>query len=287
MLLLVAVSWGASNYIISICLTELPPLTINIFRFFVAAVTVVLMGCRKFRSINAVTIRYAVLMSIFLTGNYLFTNLGVANTTLSNSGFYCGMSILFIPFGEWLFFSKRPSRKIWFVTALCFTGILLMSLKGDFSFNTANLKGDIFCLCCALSYTGNILITDKAVTDEKTDAFTLGALQIIFTFGWCSIFALMLERPVLPHSSTVIWGIIFLGAVCTALAYVIQPIAQQYTTGTHVGLIFALEPVFCAIIAFLFAGEVLFAQNYLGMGLLMAGILILEIDFGRRDDGSI
>ena len=33
MLLLVALAWGASNYLISICLTEMGPLTLNMLRF--------------------------------------------------------------------------------------------------------------------------------------------------------------------------------------------------------------------------------------------------------------
>ena len=48
------------------------------------------------------------------------------------------------------------------------------------------------------------------------------------------------------------------------------------------GLILSLEPVFCAIIAFLFAGEILFAHNYIGMALLMSGIVILEISPNKK-----
>lgn len=284
MLLFVALSWGASNLAISTCLTELSPLTINIFRFIAAVLTVAILGFKKLRTINLTTVKYAFLMGIFLTGNYFFTNIGIANTTLSNAGFYCGLAVIFAPVGEWIFFGKKPDRKLWLVIAICFVGVFLMSMKGDFSVNTANLKGDIFCICCALSYTGNILITDKAVMDERTDAYNLGALQIGFTLLWSTVLASMFENVVLPHSGIVIFCLIFLGVLCTGLAFVIQPIAQQYTTGTHVGLILALEPVFCAIIAFLFAGEVLFAQNYVGMVLLMIGIVILEIDFKPKKE---
>ena len=282
MLLFVALSWGASNYAISICLSELSPLTINIFRFIVAVITVGILGIKKLRNVNLTTVKYACLMGIFLTGNYFFTNMGVANTTLSNAGFFCGLACVFTPFGEWIFFGKKPERKVWFVVCLCAIGVFLMSMKGDFSINTSHLFGDLLCIGCALSYTGNILVTDKAVMDERTEAFNLGAWQIAFTFVFSSGLAAAFEHPVVPHSPAVIGCIVFLGAICTGLAYVIQPIAQQYTTGTHVGLIFSLEPVFCAIIAFLFAGEVLFVQNYIGMVMLLAGIIILEIDFGDK-----
>lgn len=284
LLLFVALSWGASNYAISICLTELSPLTINIFRFIAAVVTVGLLGIKELKKTNLTTVKYAAIMGIFLTGNYFFTNMGVANTTLSNAGFFCGMACVFTPFGEWIFFGKKPEKKVWFVVVLCAAGIFLMSMKGDFSINMSHIFGDLLCIGCALSYTGNILVTDKAVLDERSNAYNLGAWQIAFTFIFSTILATAFEHPVVPHSPAVIGCIIFLGVLCTGIAYVIQPIAQQYTTGTHVGLIFSLEPVFCAIIAFFFAGEVLFVQNYIGMVLLLAGIIILEIDFKPKKE---
>ena len=45
------------------------------------------------------------------------------------------------------------------------------------------------------------------------------------------------------------------------------------------GVIFTLEPVFSAIVAFLFAGEVLTPKAYLGAALMLASIFVMEIDF--------
>ena len=46
---------------------------------------------------------------------------------------------------------------------------------------------------------------------------------------------------------------IFLSVFCTGVAFIIQAVAQQYTTAAHVGIIFTLEPVFSGIVAFIFA----------------------------------
>ena len=61
----------------------------------------------------------------------------------------------------------------------------------------------------------------------------------------------------------------------------LQPVAQQYTTASHVGVIFALEPVFAAIVAYFFAGEVLSFKAYIGATLMLASIFIMEIDFKK------
>ncbi len=279
MLLFIAVAWGASNYVISICMENTGTLSINMFRFIIGAITIALLGFKQLQKTNWIIIKYALAMSIFLTLNYLLTNLGLERTTISNAGFYCGLSVLFVPFGEWIFFKRKPEKKLALVIAICFAGVVLLSLKDDFAINTKTIVGDILCITCAFSYTINILITEKAVCSEKVNAFSLGFWQILFTAFLSTGIAYAFENPVIPQSTTSIIGLIFLGAICTGAAFVVQPIAQQYTTGTHVGLIFTLEPVFCAIIAFIFAGEVLFLHNYIGMLLLVIGILILEIDF--------
>ena len=94
--------------------------------------------------------------------------------------------------------------------------------------------------------------------------------------------------PRLPQSST-IWGAaIFLGLFCSGLAFVIQAVAQQYTTASHVGVIFTLEPVFSAIVAYFFANEKLLPRGYIGAALMLLSLLVMEMDwrgiFKKRTD---
>ena len=78
--------------------------------------------------------------------------------------------------------------------------------------------------------------------------------------------AFVCETPRLPGSGP-IWGAVaFLAVFCTGLAFIVQTLAQQYTSASHVGVIFTLEPVFAGIVAFLFAGEVLTPRAYVGAG---------------------
>jgi len=58
----------------------------------------------------------------------------------------------------------------------------------------------------------------------------------------------------------------------------VQTVQQQYTAASHVGLIFTLEPVFSAVIAYLFAGERLAPQGYLGALLMLASLVLMEVN---------
>ncbi|MBQ3185784.1 MAG: DMT family transporter, partial [Firmicutes bacterium] len=80
-------------------------------------------------------------------------------------------------------------------------------------------------------------------------------------------------------SSGIVWGsALFLAVFCTGVAFIVQTIAQQYTSATHVGVIFTLEPVFAGIVAFALAGEILLPRAYFGAFLLLASLIIMEID---------
>ena len=59
-------------------------------------------------------------------------------------------------------------------------------------------------------------------------------------------------------------------------------IRDRYTAAAHVGIIFTLEPVFAAVVAFFFAGEVLSVKSYLGAVIMMAALFVTEIDFKKK-----
>ena len=180
---------------------------------------------------------------------------------------------------EWIVFKKRPSKKFSLVILVCTTGIALLTLGKDFSLDLEHMKGDLLCVMCAFTYAIALIFTEIAVAKEDVDPYQMGVLQIGVTGLLNLVLAFVLEIPAFPQSIEVWGAVIFLAIFCTGVAYIMQPIAMQYTSAGHVGVIFALEPVFSAIVAFLFAGEVLFAKQYLGGALMLLSIFIMEINF--------
>ena len=98
--------------------------------------------------------------------------------------------------------------------------------------------------------------------------------------------ALVLGEPVhLPTSGRTWAAALFLGIFCSGVAFVIQSVQQQYTTASHVGLIFTLEPVFASMVAFVMTGEVLSLRGYIGAALMLLSLFIMEGDWsflGRK-----
>ena len=278
-LILVTLCWGVSYLLMDISLEELDPFTLNAFRFLGAFAIAALVSFKKIRTVNKTTLKYSLLVGFALVFVYIGATFGVKYTSLSNSGFLCALTVVFTPILAWLVFKKAPGKKLTFVVILCFIGIALLTLGDDFSINMEHLKGDLLCLMCAVAYAADLLLTEKAVSHEEVDAYNLGVFQLGVTGALNLIMALIVETPQAPQTMEVWSAVIFLSVFCTGVAFVLQPVAQQYTTASHVGVIFTLEPVFAAVVAYFFAGEILSFKAYLGAALMLASIFIMEIDF--------
>jgi drug/metabolite transporter (DMT)-like permease len=282
MLILVTLCWGISYYLMDIALTDLGVFTLNAMRFLGAFAAAGILAFGKLRGVNRTTLKYSLLVGSALLFVYIGATFGVKYTTLSNSGFLCALTVIFVPLIELIILKKRLPRKSLVAATMSLVGIMLLTLKDDFSVNMENLRGDLLCIMCAAAYAIDLLLTEKAVSHEEVDAFQLGVFQLGVTGVLMLVLSFVFEEPHLP-STPAIWGsVIFLSLFCTGVAFIVQAVAQQYTTATHVGIIFSLEPVFAAVVAFLLAGEVLTAKSYLGAGIMLAALFVAELDFGGK-----
>ena len=65
--------WGASYYLTDICLDDLPPMTLNAFRFIVAFVVLGLIFWKHVVHVNRITLRYSLVVGLALAGTYVAT----------------------------------------------------------------------------------------------------------------------------------------------------------------------------------------------------------------------
>ena len=277
-LFLITFCWGVSYFLMDVCLAEIDPFTLNAFRFLGAFAIAVALSGKKLSNVSKETLKYAFIVGALMVFVYIGATFGVKYTTISNSGFMCSLTVIFTPIMEWIVFKKRPSKKFSLVLLICITGIALLTLGKDFSLNMDHLKGDLLCVMCAFSYAILLIFTEIGVSKEEVNPYQMGVFQIGITGVLNLVMAFVLETPHFPDTMAVWGAVAFLAIFCTGVAYIMQPIAMQYTSAGHVGVIFALEPVFSAIVAFMFAGEVLFPKQYLGGALMLFSIILMEVD---------
>ncbi len=280
MLLIVTLFWGVSYYLMDISLKEVPTFTLNAYRFLGAFFVAFIFSYKSMIKINKMTLFAGGVVGITLSFVYMFATIGVQNTTLSNSAFLCATTVFFTPIIDWVVNKKRPTKKIIIAVIVCFIGISLLTLKEDFSFNMSNLKGDLFSLGCGLCYALQIVFTGGLLKNKSVDAYKMGVMSLGFCGLIMMVLSLIFETPIaVPQTPAVWFAVIFLSLFCTGVSFIVQPIAQQYTEPSHVGIIISLEPVFAGITAFALAGELLTVRGYLGQVLMIIAIFYMEIDF--------
>lgn len=276
LLVMVTAFWGASYFLTDLCLETMPPLSLNAFRFLAAFAVLGAVYFRKMRHISRKTLWYSLLIGLSLVMVYTCYVYGIMHTSISNAGFICALPVIFTPLLELMVLRKLPSRRFALALVICTVGLGLMTLNETFR----PALGDVICLGTAFFYAVDLLLTDRAVRDPEVDPLQLGVCQLGVVGVIMLILTLLLEEPQFP-STPAAWGAaLFLAVFCTGIAFVIQAVQQQYTTASHVGLIFTLEPLFSAIVAYFFAHEVLGLRGYIGAALMMLSLVLMEVDVG-------
>lgn len=276
-LVLVTLFWGFSYYLVDISLAELPEMTLNAMRFVLAFVVLAIIFHKRVFTASPQTLKYSLYVGLLLVLVYTGSTFGIARTSLSNAGFICALPVVVTPVLDFLVNRRRPNRRFGFALVLCVVGLALMTLNERFGINA----GDALCLLCAVSYGADMIVTDRAVQRQDVDPLALGVIELGVGGVVMTAIAFIAEQPVLPQSPAV-WGSVLFLALCgTGVAFVVQSVAQQYTTATHVGLIFTLEPVFASIVAFFIAGERLLPRGYVGAALMLLSLLVMEMDWKK------
>lgn len=278
MILLVTLAWGASYILTDFSLKDMGTMTLNAHRFLIGASVAGIFGIKRLMKLNKTTFYYSLLIGTSLNLVYICVTYGMERTSLANAGFLCAMTVLFTPFFARVFLKQKQEGKVLISVAFSVIGIALLTLDSNFKINMANIYGDILCIGCAAFYSIDLLLTERAVKNEKVDPFNLGVCNLLVAGVEFLMLSFIVETPHFPTSTT-FWGsTLFLAVVCTGLAFIVQPIAQQHTTATHIGVIFTLEPIFNALAVFFFLGEALSFRAYVGGFIMLLAVLIMELN---------
>ncbi len=274
MLVLATSFWGISNCLTAICLRELQPLTLNAFRFLSAFAVLGVLFHKRIVRASRETLRYSLLVGLSLVMVYVGSTYGVLYTSVSNAGFIGAMTVLFTPLFEFVLYRRKPGKKFSAALLICLVGIALLTLNETLK----PALGDVICLLVPVFYAVDLMLTEKAVSLPEVDPLALGVCELSVVGVVMLVLSIFLETPRLPATPTVWVSVIFLGIVCSGVCFVIQSVEQQFTTASHAGLIFTLEPVFSAGFAFFLLDERLGVKGYIGAALMLLSLVIMEAD---------
>jgi drug/metabolite transporter (DMT)-like permease len=270
-LLFVAAIWGSTFVVVKNAISDMPPFTFLAIRFAIAGLSLAFFRRNLNVWKNKILWKKGILIGFFLFLGYAFQTIGLQFTSAAKTGFITGLYVIIVPLIVALADKKIPTKLTTFGIIIATFGLGLLSLDG-----LSIAKGDFLILMCSFAFAIHIYAIDQMGKEEDTIAITV--IQLL-TVSVLSIFSMFLFEPSssITWSSNVFWGLALTAIPATSIAFLFQNKFQKYTTPTHTALIFASEPVFSYIFAFILVGEVLTAKYTIGAFLILLGIILSEL----------
>ncbi|OME78356.1 EamA family transporter [Paenibacillus sp. FSL A5-0031] len=268
LILMITLCWGSSYIFMKLGLNSIEEFNLIALRCGFAFLLSAALFHKSLRHTDLKTLKYAALLGLLLFGVFTGIMFGLKTTTTSNAGFLISLTVIFVPLIYVTVFKKKLKLSLVIGVFLAIIGIGFLTLNSELRI----YPGDFLCIMGALLYAIHILITDSAA--KTTNTLNLGILQLGFAGAYGLFFSFLFETPKLPNTSEGWVAVLVLSIVCSAFGYVVQPLAQKYTTPIRTGLIFSLEPLFAALFGFVFINEILPFKGYIGAALVLLGVLV-------------
>jgi drug/metabolite transporter (DMT)-like permease len=276
-LILITFVWGSTFTVVKQALAHISPILFVALRFWIATFVLLAFMPGQIRKISRQTFRQGIVLSVVLTGGFVFQTLGLGYTSPSYSAFITSLSVLLVPLLGYALYRHRPRPQTIAGVVLATIGLfLLLAHLAEFKMSL----GELLTLICAVMFGLQILFLGRFVA--TSDYRQLMLLQMAGVAVLCSIAIPIFEKPFVSWNSSLVWALAITSLPATAFALYVQARAQRLTTANHAALIFSLEPFFAALFAFWILGQVLTVREWIGGSLVLAGVLVSELRFPTR-----
>jgi len=284
----VTLVWGSSFIVVNRVLESAPPLAFLFWRFAIAAL--LLLPFLRRRHARPGLLRDGGVLGLLLASGMSLQVLGQLETTASKAAFLTGLSVVLTPFAAFLRTRKLPSLENGIGVALASAGFVLLTLPAE---GGPINRGDLLVFCCGIVFA--FYIVEMAERSPSHATIPLTAVQLLVVACAAGLLSLLFRSPALSsfHAAAAearpivwqgafLWSVLYLASLGTVGTFFGQTWAQRHMTATHAAILFALEPVWAALLAARLLDERLGARGLAGGALVLAGIVIAELRLRRR-----
>jgi len=289
-LVLVNLVFGATFVVVKDAMTHMAPIRFLALRFLVAGPLLLAVAWLVQRPALArrSTWRDGLVLGALLSAAFALQTMGLVFATPAVSAFVTALSVPIVPLlGLW-FLGERVNAVTWAGVLTAATGLVVLTLPGHVDF----AAGEALTLFAAVGFAAHIVLTARLA--RRTPVLPLVAVQMVVA-GALATLALPLDGWLEARGATgapaaglfaplprIAWiEAVAMGLGATAFTFLLQTWAQGRLTATRAGVVFALEPVFATAFSLAFFAERIGLRAAAGMGLILAGMLVVET-LGRR-----
>lgn len=269
-LLLVTLVWGLTFPILKIATARLSGVEISALRFLIAAVCMAPFAWGVPRH----TWRDGFVLGCLVLVSYVGQAFGLQFISSNRSAFLTSLNVILVPLLAWVL-GARPGWLVFLAAALACLGIGLMSFDGG-----ANLLADTTTVLGALAYAVYVLRLSGRALAHRPHQLATAQMWWMALLGcsWMVLDGGMAALQTLPQrmDSKVLWGLLYLGVAASAGMFFLQASAQRYVPAAQAAVIYAMEPVFAALFAWLWLSELLTLRAALGALIVVVAVVLSE-----------
>lgn len=276
MIFAATIIWGASFILMKSTAGAIPVFWLLTLRFGSSAVILAVIFIKKLRTLSLRAAGAGALIGACLFTAYVFQTFGITGTTPGRNAFLTAAYCVIVPFLWWIVTGKRPTAATFIAAAGCIVGIGLVSLDSGFSMGL----GDGLTLAGALFFALHIVFVSKF--SLKYDILLLTVLQFFFSALYSLIFALATETLPASIDPGIIWSLVYLCVLATAVALLFQNIGQKYLPPAAASVILSLESVFGVLFSIIFGYEDLTLRVAAGFIVIFAAVILSQSGIGEK-----
>ncbi|RLG87042.1 MAG: EamA/RhaT family transporter [Thermoprotei archaeon] len=266
-LLITSILWGSSFPAIKLIVMDVSEYTYTWVRNLIALVSLAPYVFYTYSrgEISKYIIKGGLLAGVAYSLGLWLQSWGMKFTTASKSAFITGLYVVFVHVYTALIM-RRYSVRLALALSLSIIGLYILTVPRA-SFNV----GDLLVLLGALAWAVQIIIVDKFCHSNPL-IFTFFETIPALTFA---ISALIRGIEIIPCRTFLL--IVYLGLMCSNVAYALQVYGQRFLSPAIAAIIFLFEPVSAAIFAYVILKEVLDTMQIIGATMIILAMLISSI----------
>lgn len=271
----VAFIWGATFVVVKSALADASTLVFLALRFTLAAVVLFALFRLRRGALEGFSGQWrgGLLCGVFLFIGYGLQTAGLMTTAASKSAFLTGLFVVLVPLLSSALKRRAPSPAELAGALLAVGGTALLTLEQAAGFRLS--VGDLLTIGCAFAFSAHMLAVERFSSAQSHQALTLW--QILLVGALSAAGCWWIEPPRLTATPRLAFALLVTALLATALSFSLYTWAQARTSATRASLIFALEPVFAALTAWLWSRESWTLRSLSGAALILAAIVLVEM----------
>jgi drug/metabolite transporter (DMT)-like permease len=281
LLIVTAIIWGSGFVASAVSLEYYTPYQILAGRFLIGAVILSILFYKKLKKLNRSTMIKGALLGIFLYLAFALQTVGLQFTTPSKNAFLTAINVVIVPFIGFLFYKRKIDVFELMGAVLAIIGVAVLSLKLSSEVNI----GDLLTLCCAVGFAFHIFYTAKFVKNEDPVVLTIVQMVVAAVVG--CVVVLFRGESSFSLETEGMMNLLYLGIFSTTIAFLMQTVAQKYTTETKAAIILSTESFWGMAFSVVILSEVMTYKMIIGAILILCAIIISETKFGFLNKKSI